>query len=195
MPRGENCTMTASGYGTKHLVVEAVSHGINIVASEASGKKHRVLYITRRTSGSFSIEPVFSTFPAYEQFYNWFRGYCARASDPDGRVGQMRVRVPSRNFDKTGVPSGTYTFGDDPDDVLFRMVLMFVGTKDPAETTEVSAFYPPVARVNPRTHLQENLAAPYYYPGGTQLGGTEKGQDYLYDNPPNESPMRPGTPF
>lgn len=195
MARGENCFVSASGYGAYNLVAEAFAHGINIEAAGAQAKQRRALYLTDLTSGSFVVEPVFVGFEAYRSFYEWLRTYCLNVTQPDTRVGPMRVRIPSRNFDRVGIPSGTYTFGDDAGAFVYRMAVAFRGAKNPTDASAVSRFYPPVARPHPQTGTPQNLAAPYYYPGGTQLGGTEKGEDYLYNNPPNDSPMRPGTAF
>lgn len=195
---GENAILSAAGYGERRVILEAESHGLRIIANEDHGRRRRALYTVRRTSGSFSIDLTFPTFAAYQSFYNWFRGYCLRLIDPDGAVGPMRVRIPSRGFDKTGVPAGTYRFGIEVERVVERMTIAFRGARNPADHTVLSQFYPPAARVN-AVGQRENLAAPYYYPAGVQLGGTERGEDYLYNHPLtdaeiNGSPTRVGRP-
>ena len=171
-----NMVLNAMGYGTTTVHCVEVNHGINIIADEATARMHRALYVTKRTSGSFTISCVFSSWALWSAFSAWLQEYGRRRSHPDTVVREMRVYMPARKFDKYGVPvarSAAIPFGDKLGTVVYRTNLEFVGTRDVLDDASpaISRFVGPTG----------DKAAPYFYPGGTQLGAGEKGEDWLYN--------------
>jgi hypothetical protein len=93
----------------------------------------------------------------------------------------MRVTVPSRGFDKMGVPSSGVTFGDNRTTTVHRMTLTFVGTADPIGSFGTGNIKAPTAISQFSIPDDPTHTLPYFYPGGTQLSGVDMGDDLLYD--------------
>lgn len=170
----ENCLMGAGGYGSVAVKVESVEYGINIISSEAEARNRRAFYVVKHTPGMFDLGLVFKNYDEIYTFAKWMSGYFKKLQDPDLNLGVMRVIVPSRHFDRMGVPSGAVPLGDNLEDTARRMTLSFIGTKDPVALNSdlISKFAAPP---------NQSFEAPYFYPDGVQLGGEDVGIDWAMD--------------
>lgn len=174
-PKNSNATMSASKWGTIYVKILQIGHGVHIASSTVQTRFSRALYATKRTSGTFGLVIVCSSYDEYDSLGKWITGYGRKAASTEGGVGPVRVVVPSRNFDKVAIPSGV-TFGDAVGAITYPVSINFTGARDPVPHTPgfISSFSLPTGRdVDP--------ALPYFYPGGTQLAGAAKGDDALYD--------------
>lgn len=172
---GTNGTFSASGWGVIHVKITSIGHGMSVVSTTSQGRRGRSLYVTRRTSGSFGLQVMCSSYESYKELGEWIQGYGRRLADGAGAtVGPVRVTCPSRNFDKIAVPSGV-SFGDTVHSHTYPVSINFLGTSDPLPLTALysSSFVLP-------SNAEPSL--PYFYPGGTQLTGDETGVDSMFDS-------------
>lgn len=188
IPKHDNGTLIAGNFGTRKVGVVSISHGMTVVADEDSTRDARVMYTSKRTSGSFGMVLVFTSYMEHVRTMQWFEEYVRRAAHPDVNPGPMRVIVPVRKFDKVGIPavsSGPLVTDDEVGRVVWRVNVGFEGARDSLNFSDarVSKFSMPAWK---------DAASQYFYPGGIQLGGTEKGEDALYNNLPGGAPLLPG---
>jgi len=176
-PSTYNGLLTAQGWGTLYVRIMSIGHGMSIVSSGSKSRRGRTVYITRRTSGSFGVNFLCASSQEYDIFGAWIRGYGERLARSAPTVGPVRVMCPSRNFDKVAIPKGV-TFGDTSLSHIYPISIQFLGSRDPVPLTSdfTSTFVLP--------NHSDDPSLPYYYPGGTQLSGDEKGIDSLFDVPP-----------
>lgn len=172
---GENCVLSASGYGTWRAKCLGFAHGLTIVQGAPDETRNaRAFYFSRRAEDRFGLTLVFSSWGDYRAFGDWIRGYGIQASTPGTPVGSMRVMVPSRGFDKVGVPSRGTVFSAEVGTIAYRMVLTFVGARETADSAppSVSKF---MASTDPDSI--------YFYPAGKQLKAGEAVENNLYNAP------------
>lgn len=175
-----NGTLSATNYGAKRVTIEKVTYAVEFIADQDQTRMGRAYYAKQMTAAPFQIAIVCASHGEAQVLADWFKGYGDRAASGHAQVGSMRVTVPSRQFDKMGVPSTGIVFGDDRTSVLYRMNISFAGTGDPigglglVDTTAkgVSTFSMPE---------DESKILPHFYPGGVQLSGDDMGEDLLYD--------------
>lgn len=175
VPKDWNALMTASGWGTIYVKVQTIGHGISVVSTSSTGRKARTLYITRRTSGSFGVTFICTSYDEYKALGDWIMGYGKRLATEAPSVGPVRMICPSRNFDKVAVPKGV-SFGDDAMTHTYPVSIDFIGSRDPVPLTAdyVSSFSLPA---------DSDPSLPYYYPAGEQLSGEQTGVDSMFDVP------------
>ena len=186
-----NCTVSIAGHGKKAVRATRVVHGMSVVAyaSEGQSRARKTFYSSKRTSGSFELTLTFATHAGYTAFNEWLERYARQSANPRAVPAPVRVIIPSRNFDKVGALSGGVTYGDEIDATSYQITLSFVGSRDPLDLgvkTNLSQFQMPKSK---------DLALPYLYPGGKQLGGKERGWDAEFErilNTPGEG--QPPTP-
>lgn len=189
-PRFHNTMLTSDGWGTLYVKAERISHGMKVISSSSSSRFARALYVEARTSSSFSIDIVCTTEEEYAAVGAWIQGYGEKVSDPSGGSHPVRVICPSRGFDRIAVPVRV-PFGANVKEVAYRMSIPFVGARDsvPDESNVTSTFVLPSS---------EDVSLPYYYPAGTQLSGSGKGDDTLYNyvaSPTGGSMLNPSGPL
>lgn len=174
-----NCLISIADYGAHRVKATRVTHGMSVVAYSGEGvsRRGRAFYPSKRTSGSFELDLVFTTYGGYRKIANWLERYSRWASNPKSLATPVRVVIPSRNFDKVGVLEEGLTFGDVVAATSYTMTLAFVGSRDPMEMNgrNLSMFRLPKNIDDP--------ALPYLYPAGTQLKVGETGFDTIYDEP------------
>lgn len=172
---GENCLLSIEGYGERRVKAIRVSHGISIInfgndESKSRRGKHFLTY--RRTSGSFDLRLIFSTYDEYADLMDWLKRYVIRNQSQHRAPKPVRVIIPARNFDKIGTLEGGLTFGDKALGVTYSVDLKFMGSSDPLDLKDdkiLSIFELPKDTSDP--------ALPYLYPAGSQLTGVEVGDD------------------
>lgn len=177
---GENCTLSASGYGQVGVVVSSFSHGMEVIGSSDQGRNRKAFYASARTSTAFSITILLgSDRTRYALFVLWLKSYCDRLASPNGGVAPMRVRIPSRNFDRLAVPRSGIRFGDNMEEISRKLVINFIGARSPDD------FANPIASQFVNT---TDADARYFYPGGVLLTAADDIEDALYGE---RSQMRP----
>ena len=175
-PKTYNGYLTASGWGTIYVRAMKIDHGMSVITSgSAYSRGGTDLYITRRTSGSFNAQFLCTSYAEYKQFGDWIREYGKRLAVDAPTVGPVRMVVPSKDFDMVAVPSGT-SFGDAVDSITYPVSIAFMGARDPVPLSTLSEFRLPAGSSDP--------SLPYYYPGGEQLSGGQRGKDSVFDVPP-----------
>lgn len=180
-PARLNAAIGAQNYGIKLAPVVSISFGIEQRSQEAHSRQKQTMYAQQVLDPSFVIGMTFTDQPEYHDMFEWFRAYGYLVTATDSIVGPMRVLVPSRNFDKIGVPTSGMTFGDDVSAVTFKLNIVFEGTSDPV-TTDSGSLSPYWSQfVLPGKAADQS--APYFYPGGVQLSGQYADEDSLYNLP------------
>lgn len=171
---GENALLASANYGAFVCRVTAVSHGIKIIGQEQDARSSQTFLTSRVVEDNFILSIVFATYAGYAAFGNWMQGYIQKQAGADSTGMPMRVIVPSRNFDRIGIPTSPIPFGDDITLVTHKLRVSFVATIDPNPTNFSKYFGAP----------NDTIFAPYFYPGGTQLAANSPpGVDFLFDNP------------
>ena len=175
-PANYNARMSASGWGEIYVKVMTIGHGMSVISSESTTRFGNTTYVEAVTGGSFTLDLICSSYTEWERLGLWIRGYGRKVADPAGGVGPVRVECGVRNFDKVAIPS-LAEFGDAVKPATYRTSIRFLGARDPVPLTSefTSNFVLPAS-------TDESL--PYYYPAGTQLSGSGKGDDALYNYPP-----------
>ena len=163
---GENCLLSIKDYGTRRVVVTRVTHGMSVFTfnNDESQSRHRKQFLTfKRTSGSFDLSLIFTSSQARDRLSEWFRTYLIQASDPNGVTHPVRVTIPSRQFDKTGILEGELEYGDIVGTPTYKLELKFMGSRDPLDLTNDqlrSRFVPPESA---------DPILPRLYPSGSVL--------------------------
>lgn len=186
---GENCTISIKNYGSYKVHCTAIDYGLTIIATQDQARARRAFYVTKWLDDGFGIDIQFSTEAAFDKFCTWLRNYGRSIIQTNSVVGVVTVSVPSRKFLKSGIPANS---GGSSSPIPFetrvgmlapKMHLDFVGTKDAfnvSEKSKYSHFQNPSKRA-----LILNPQIAYFYPAGTQLSGSQYGNDALYDDQPD----------
>lgn len=167
--KGLNCTLSYSKGGTTRTMrvrVDVVSHGIEMVADESTGRNQRAYYPHRLTPSRFSLRVLLVGYAERRAFADWMLGYADYVMDPGLPGGtkfpDVRVLIPARNFDREGVPLSGFERGDNVGAIYWDPTITFETTREPQDTEEWA------------TSKFVNAADPdlkYFWPDGTQLGG------------------------
>lgn len=118
---------TASRQGSIRARVETLTWGLKVAHSVDSTRDARVFYDIFTSATSFSIGLVFGSHAERERFNAWMRAAIDRLSAPDHSVWKtpIRVRVPSENFDRSGIPHSSLAYGQRVQDVAYRLDMDF----------------------------------------------------------------------
>lgn len=135
----KNCLISIPDYGKAAVQVETLIHGLSIFnlggreVNTQESRTGRHFFTTHRSSGGFTIEIIFTSHPAQENFHQWMEKYTRWAADPTTDASPARVVIPRRNFDKLGVLDGVISYGDQFGKVLYKTSLKFMGGSDPVD--------------------------------------------------------------
>ena len=176
--QGLNSTLSYK-QGTKtyaiRLRVDSVTYSVRQIAAETQGRTYRTFYPHFRTQAPFAINALLNGHEEYRTMNNWFAEYASYAlsvSYNDGLWPEMSVNVPSRNFVRSGIPVGTFEWGDRIGKALWSQTIQFETTKEAGDNTfKTSTFDGTQAGVRDPSTL-------YYYPSATQLSGNAKPTGY-----------------
>lgn len=177
-----NALFIAQGYGVQGVPFVGASFGLEIISGEAHSSVNQTMYTTKVTNDSFNIVLVYADYGEYDGFSRWLQNYATSVVDPNSGVGACRVICPAQFFDKTGVPTTGIDFGDAYDAKTYTLQIAFEGAEDSITINDGSSpfwstFVPAIA---------DPVDAPYFYPGGIQLSGTQAGNDEaFYEAAPN----------
>ncbi len=137
MAGGKNCLISIPSYGKTYVWVESIVHGLNIFTfgpeNSQESRTRRQFFTSHRTSGSFTLDLIFTSHDSREQFLSWLEGYARWAGNPSTNSTSVRVVVPSRGFDKMGVLDGALAYGDEVGKVLYQTRIGFMGGRDPLD--------------------------------------------------------------
>lgn len=167
--RGLNCSLTYLRGGTVHKFrarVDAVGHGVTMVAEESSARNQRAYYPHKAAPARFYLRVLLVGQNERDTFANWMQRYADYVMDPGlpggERFPDMRVLVPSRNFDREGVPLTGFQWGDHIGGIVWTPTIVFETTREPQDTTS----WRPSRFVKSGDRDMK-----YFWPSGTQLGG------------------------
>lgn len=169
---GENCTLTAAGYGSTTVLLERFSHGVEIIGSEDAGRLHKAFYVKAVTASHFSITIMLGSNKTRAfLFLIWLKRYADQLASASSGVGPMRVQVPSRGFDRLAILKTGIRVSETLDEVNKKLTLGFIGARTPDD------FANPMASQFVNT---SDVDARYFYPGGQQLTASDDPDDALY---------------
>lgn len=174
-----NCLLTIPRYGYARVRATQVAYGMEIVSYAADGESRSgaTFYPAKRTDSDFDLTLIFSSRPNYVRINQWLQRYVDWASNPSSVASPVRVTIPDRKFDMTGVLKGGIAFGARVGAITHGMTLSFVGARSSVklDSGAISTFSGP-------RNASNDPALTYLYPPG-QLKGSEYGWDYVYDEP------------
>lgn len=148
-------------------------------ADESHAREHRAYYPHRRSQGSFNVVVDCKQWVEFNSTMAWFRDYATAALDLDAGPTSppMSVQVPSRNFNRLGIPTQGVQYGDYVGSMVFSPQISFLSVSDPNDATtgilnsnQVSATFEPTSDPANNYFYPDSIAS---YPG--------KLAQYLYD--------------
>lgn len=162
---GENCLITAAGYGTTTVKVGRVSYGLNIIATEEQAATSKYLYTRQVQTDVFTLQVIFTTISERHSFVTWFQGFAQLAITPSP-VGTMQVQIPSRQFNMYGTLTTGVEEDTTPSDVIWTMSLTFNGAFFPGQNSYVN---------DPTNSIYQapgdKVASQFFYPVSSNLNG------------------------
>ena len=158
---------SVKGYGTKAAWVEAIDTGITIEGEESQSRHNTTFYPREVTGSEFYISLVFTTHSLWRQFNDWMSEYGRRLSE--GGLGPMRVTIGARNFERLGVPTQGFVYGDEVGATARRSIIKFEGTTDPTQ--------PGGGGFTAEPTIPKDAVTPTFYPTGIQWA-----DETLYDD-------------
>jgi len=165
----KNCIISIPSYGKTRVWVESIVHGLNIFTfgpeNTQESRTRRQFVTSKRTSGSFTLDLIFTSHNSREQFLSWLEGYVRWAANPSTDSTSIRVVVPSRGFDKLGVLGGALAYGDEVGKVLYKTQLGFIGGKDPLDLDTLAGVSTFIGFQDDSTNREGTLIR--FYPNGS----------------------------
>lgn len=138
--KGANATLAYSDSGGLHTAsirVKNLSYNYGVSSTESHARDDRAFYPHRRVQGQFKIIADCIHYKEFNQLMAWLRVYAEvlsnAASSSSSAVTQMDVRVPSRNFHRTGILTTGIDDHDQTGSMVFNPELVFVSISDPAD--------------------------------------------------------------
>jgi hypothetical protein len=106
-----------------------VDYSVNSEESHAS--QHRAFYPHRRSQGTFSMVIDLKGQAEFNRVMQWFHSYAKIALSPGMVVPPpMSVVVPSRDFNRLGIPTTGIQFGDYIGSMVFSPQVVFLSVSD-----------------------------------------------------------------
>ncbi len=178
MSSGYNGLITTDTAGTYKVRVEEISQPATIISKEGKGRSRRVYYPIVTSTSSFDLSIVFPSWAAREKFNIWMSRFMEKTVNGRGFKAAVQVDVPSRDFSRTGIPTGPLSYGEGLTDVAYPLTVEFTGASDPLEISleekrARSYFVPP---------KKGRSTSTYFYPAGRQLSGAGALDENIYDN-------------
>jgi len=171
--RGLNATLSYPRDGkTRAYRVRCISvqHSVELVSTESQGRTQRALYPMKQVPGQFAIKVALIGYNEHTHFSNWLSEYSMFALNPSrgGPYPQMIVSVPSRRFQRSGVPLTGVEYGDHVGAILWNREVIFETTGEPWDSKK-----PRYSQYEDPENAQAYRENRYFYPSGIQLGGDE----------------------
>lgn len=176
-----NCLLSIPHYGYARVRATTVAYGMDIIsyAPDGESRSGSTFYPAKRADSDFDLTVIFTSAARYAQVNKWLERYVDWAANPNTAASPVRVTIPQRNFDMTGVIKDGISYGRKVADVSYGMTLSFVGARSPIDLKARSVSTYSAARAGGK-----DAALRYFTPSGTQLKSTASGWDYVYDEPP-----------
>lgn len=175
MPRDGVLHIDVPGYGSRRERCDLLDHGINIYGNGESATRYTVYpYNFIVSSGSFEFTLVFRSASESNAFSRWTEAYLRRAAS--GAVGFLRpwrVSVPSRDFEKIGIPQGV-TYGEKVGQILYKQQIRMKGTSSPVEDAR------DVSRLVTQGNQFSTRGDPFTYPTRPQLVAERDTEESLF---------------
>lgn len=177
--QGLNCTLsymrgkTRSAYRVR---ANLLTHGMTVLFDESQARVRKAFYPHRLTSAQFMVGIELVGDGEHTSFTNWMASYADFILDPDLRFGEfpsMAVSIPSRGFLRKGVPLTGYGWEDAVGKMVWSPALVFETAGEPGEKSSVA-----LSRVTGIAMYDRDVK--YFYPTGTQLGGSDTPPDGTY---------------
>lgn len=134
-----NCLFSVQNYGAVQVNAVRITHGISIISTTAGARHHRAMLPWKQTSGSCQVTIKHSSRADYANFNEWMKVYVDTISDPDGRLGTMRIYCPAAKFDRMCIPKSGIKFGLTHGEFVWTQTIAFIGASDPVDIFDVSA--------------------------------------------------------
>lgn len=193
---GKNCLISIPSYGKTYVMVESIVHGLNIFTfgpeNSQESRTRRQFFTSRRTSGSFTLDLIFTSHNSREQFLSWLEGYARWAANPSTNSTSVRVVVPSRGFDKLGVLGGSMDYGDEVGKVLYKTRIGFIGGKDPLDLETLEGVSTFIGFQDDSTNREGTLIR--FYPNGSASNSVYRWDEVGTVTEDDLSPIRRGGP-
>lgn len=175
-----NCLLTALQYGYARVRATQVAYGMDVIAYAPDGESRAgsTFYPAKRVDSDFDLTLIFISVDRYELINRWLERYIDWSAHPDSPGAAIRVTLPNRNFDMTGIIKGGVTFGREVGSTSYGMTLSFVAARSPIDLTTRT-----VSSYSPERNGSKDPSLAYFTPSGTQLKSTAYGWDYVYDEP------------
>lgn len=176
--QGLNCTLSyMKGNTRKAYRVRAniLTHGMRVIYDESQARVRKAFYPHRLSSAQFLVGVELVGEAEYSSFTNWMAAYADFVLDPNLRFGEfpsMAVSIPSRDFLRKGVPLTGYEWGDRVGAMVWSVGLTFETAGESGEKA------PALSRVGGAAQYDPDVR--YFYPTGTQLGGSDTPPDGTY---------------
>ncbi|WP_428957954.1 hypothetical protein [Streptomyces sp. cg35] len=146
--------------------VDMLGHGLTMVADESMARNSRAYYPHRLAPARFYVRVLLRGYAERKAFADWMQLYAAYVMNPGLPAGtkfpDMRVLIPSRGFDREGVPLSGFEWGDTIGGMVWTPTITFETTREPQDTEKWST----------SSFVDGNDPdMKYFWPMGTQLGG------------------------
>ena len=172
--QGLNATLSYPRGNKRYAIrlrIDSISYSVKQIAEETQGRTYRTFYPHYRTQAPFAINALLNGHKEYRTMNNWFAEYALYAlsvSYEDSIWPEMSVEIPTRNFVRSGIPVGTFEWGDKIGKALWTQTIQFETTKEPGDKKpKLSSFSGDQAKVR-------DGSSAYYYPSSVQLNGSER---------------------
>ena len=172
--QGLNATLSYQRGNKRYAIrlrIDSISYSVKQIAEETQGRMYRTFYPHYRTQAPFAINALLNGHEEYRTMNNWFAEYAKYAltvSYNDSVWPEMSVEIPTRNFVRSGIPVGTFEWGDKIGKALWTQTIQFETTKEPGDKKpKLSSFSGDQAKVR-------DGSSAYYYPSGNQLNANDK---------------------
>jgi hypothetical protein len=179
--------------------VSKLAISYQLVSTESQARRTRGFYPHRRALGNFVLQIDSIHWQEHQALMHWFRAYTDAALNSDGNMLQppaMWVQCQARNFRRSGVPVGLFTFGDHIGSNVFSPAIQFLSARDPGDPQSTMIFKQGASATDYSDTA--TLAVEYFYPDSrASYPGSADAWMYGYGQPPDwytlQHAVDPGT--
>ena len=184
--RGVNCTLAfVNGRGAKRsfgVRATTITWGLQVVADESQSRTRRAMYPRQVLPSQFMLTPALITYNEFVALMDFLTEYAHFATNTEindsGTSRMMTVTCTARSFKRRGLLTTGISRGNHIGAMVWSPTMVFETLVDPLDTNTAirssSVRYGDAAT----KHANPDLETKYFYPFGTQLSGSQHGDDY-----------------